>query len=277
MLEVIDKGACSDAHPAPLLFVHGAWHAAWCWDEHFLDFFADKGYRALAVSLRGHGKSPATRRMQLCSIADFVTDVASVANSLPTPPVVAGHSMGGFIVQKYLQSHNAPAAVLVASAPARGAGAFLWRIMKRHPWNAARSMITTKTLRGMAGTPELARETLFSQSTPEADVARYAARCAEEYAGRITLDMTMLALPKPNRVSTPMLVLGAENDACFTQEEVRATARAYHAEAEFFPAMGHDMMLEHGWAAVAERIDRWLGTLKLGLDDDGHKLSASSG
>ncbi|MDT5299344.1 MAG: hypothetical protein QOG79_2586, partial [Mycobacterium sp.] len=28
MLEVIDKGTCSEAHPVPLLFVHGAWHAA---------------------------------------------------------------------------------------------------------------------------------------------------------------------------------------------------------------------------------------------------------
>jgi pimeloyl-ACP methyl ester carboxylesterase len=46
MLELIDKGSCSDAHPPPLLFVHGAWHAAWCWDENFLGFFADMGFRA---------------------------------------------------------------------------------------------------------------------------------------------------------------------------------------------------------------------------------------
>ncbi|MDT5048789.1 MAG: hypothetical protein QOG75_4683 [Mycobacterium sp.] len=50
MLEVIDKGHCSDAHPTPVLFVHGALHAAWCWDEHFLNFFADNGYRVLALS-----------------------------------------------------------------------------------------------------------------------------------------------------------------------------------------------------------------------------------
>lgn len=60
MLEVVDKGSCTEAHPVPLLFVHGAWHAAWCWDVHFLDHFADRGYRALAVSLRGHGGSPTT-------------------------------------------------------------------------------------------------------------------------------------------------------------------------------------------------------------------------
>ena len=29
-----------------LLFVHGAWHGAWCWAEHFLDFFAAQGYAA---------------------------------------------------------------------------------------------------------------------------------------------------------------------------------------------------------------------------------------
>jgi hypothetical protein len=39
---------------------------------------------------------------------------------------------------------------------------------------------------------------------------------------------------------------------------VLATARAYHTEAEFFPDMGHNMMLEPGWAAVAERIHTWL-------------------
>jgi len=68
----------------------------------------------------------------------------------------------------------------------------------------------------------------------------------------------MLNLPKTERVNTPMLVLGAGCDGCFTTEEVIATARAYHTEAESFPDMGHNMMLEPGWQAVAERIDAWL-------------------
>jgi hypothetical protein len=38
MLQVIDKGQCTDEHPVPLLFVHGGNLAAWCGDEHFLDF-----------------------------------------------------------------------------------------------------------------------------------------------------------------------------------------------------------------------------------------------
>ncbi len=68
----------------------------------------------------------------------------------------------------------------------------------------------------------------------------------------------MLNLPRPKRVTAPLLVLGAQDDNAHTAKEIRATARAYGTEAEFFPEMGHDMMLEPGWNAVAERIDTWL-------------------
>src|ERR1700682_5040956 len=88
MLEVIDRGRSTESHPAPLLFVHGANHAAWCWDEHFLDYYADRGYRAVALSLRGHGNSPTSTPLRSCSPADYVDDVASVADSLPARPVV---------------------------------------------------------------------------------------------------------------------------------------------------------------------------------------------
>jgi pimeloyl-ACP methyl ester carboxylesterase len=148
MLEVIDKAPCGESHKAPLLFVHGAWHGSWCWDEYFLDYFAEKGHRSLAVSLRGHGKSPAPKSVRFCSIADFVDDVASVADSLLERPVVVGHSWGGFVVQKYLESHDAPA--------------------KRHPWSTARSLAAGKSLRSIGGTPELARESFFSELTPGA-------------------------------------------------------------------------------------------------------------
>jgi alpha-beta hydrolase superfamily lysophospholipase len=61
-----------------------------------------------------------------------------------------------------------------------------------------------------------------------------------------------------------MLVLGADEDGMVTHAEVRATARAYRTEAEFFTGMGHNMMLEPGWAGVAERIQAWLQTRDLG-------------
>jgi alpha-beta hydrolase superfamily lysophospholipase len=93
-------------------------------------------------------------------------------------------------------------------------------------------------------------------------VLHYAARLQED-SSRIGVDCALLSLPRPKRVTTPLLVLGAEDDGAHSRKEVLATARAYHTDAEFFPDMGHDMMLEPGWAAVAERIHSWLGEHQL--------------
>jgi pimeloyl-ACP methyl ester carboxylesterase len=254
-LEVFDRGSSTAAHPAPLLFVHGAWHAAWCWDQ-FLDFFAEKGYRALSVSLRGHGASATSKRLRWCTLADYVDDVESVAATLPATPVVIGHSLGGFIVQKYLESNDTPAGVLMASAPPQGSRGFLMRLMRRYPWYVTRSLATGDFVHGFA-TPAVARELFFSTQTPERDVARYAAKLGNE-SQRVTLDTLVLDRLKPARVTAPVLVLGAVHDGAFPRAEVDDTARTYCTDAEFFD-MGHDMMLEPGWETVAERIHDWLG------------------
>lgn len=258
MLEVIDKGYASEAHPVPLLFVHGAWHAAWCWDENFLSFFADKGYRALAVSFRGHGGSPTAKPLRSCTVNDYVEDVWSVAESLPTSPVVIGHSMGGLIVQKYLELHDSPVGVLMASIPPQGNLGNALRWIRRHPWHFTKMTITGKALPYIS-TPQLAREKFFSAHTPDSLVLDCAARLQED-SSRIGIDCLVLSLPRPKRVTAPLLVLGAYDDGAHTRKEVCATARAYHTEAEFFPNMGHNMMLEPGWDAVAQRIDTWLST-----------------
>src|SRR5271169_4484912 len=139
VLEVIDKGSATEAHPVPLLFVHGALGAAYSWDDHFLDFFADNGYRAIAPSLRGHGGSSVSKPLNKCTIADYVDDVRSVAATLPATPVLIGHSMGGFIVQKYLETGTAPAAGLVSSAPPRTWFLTGLRLARKHPWLAPKS------------------------------------------------------------------------------------------------------------------------------------------
>ncbi|UUO02915.1 alpha/beta fold hydrolase [Mycolicibacterium novocastrense] len=250
-LEVLDRGAPTPRHRAPLLFIHGAWHAAWCW-ENFLGFFAEKGYRAIAVSLRGHGGSPVPKRFRFCTLADYIEDVESVVTQLPGAPVLIGHSMGGFIVQKYLERNDAPAAVLLASASVHGSRGFAQRLMRRHPWLMFRNMITGDAAHGF-NTPTVARAMFYSQSTAEADVARYAALVGNESL-RVAFD-TFRPIARPEEVTTPVLVLGAQLDAAITLAEVGATAEAYGGEAVVFPGMGHNMMLEPGWSEVAGRID----------------------
>jgi pimeloyl-ACP methyl ester carboxylesterase len=164
-------------------------------------------------------------------------------------------------VQRYLENHDAPAAVLVASVPPQGVLGLATRIWSRHPWVSMRSL-PVGNLTGFIGSSPLVREHLFSTRTPEAIVDACAARVQPE-AVRASLIDPLIRRVRTKRINTPMLVLGAADDGMVTNAEVRATARAYRTEAEFFPDMGHNMMQEPAWKGVAERIDAWLRTRRL--------------
>jgi Alpha/beta hydrolase family len=87
-LEVISKLPSRPCGAPPILFVHGAWHAAWCWDEFFLDYFAAHGFEAHALSLRAHGASEGRAQLHRSRIRHYVEDVEAVAAALPTGPFV---------------------------------------------------------------------------------------------------------------------------------------------------------------------------------------------
>ncbi len=169
--------------------------------------------------------------------------------------------MGGLVTQRYLEAHSAPAAVLLASVPPAGVLATTLRIARHHPLLFARVNLSL-SLWPLVSSPELARALFFSASTPEAAVQACFSRLQDEsYLG--FLDMLAFALPRPARVSTPLLVLGAADDTVFHVDEVQATARAYRTQAQIVPDMAHDMMLEPGWQNVADRILRWLQERRL--------------
>lgn len=261
ILEIIREGQESDAHPTPILFVHGMWHAAWCWTDNFLPYFRQHGYATYALSLQGHGSSEGSERLRWTSMADYVSNLEQVAGQMPRPPVLVGHSMGGMVVQKYLESNEAPAAVLLASVSPKGVANATVRLAARHPLAFMKSMLTLSML-PVVSTPRLAREALFSRTMPDEKANRYFVLLQEE-SFRVYLDMLLLDLPRPKRVHTQLLVLGASSDGLIRPAEVMETARAYNTSAEIFPGMGHDLMLEPGWQQVADRILGWFNGLGL--------------
>lgn len=255
-LNVVRREPRGTPHPTPLLFVHGAWHGAWCWEEHFLDRFAEHGFQVAALDLRGHGASPARGRFRTRRIRHYVEDVAEVAATFDVPPVVIGHSMGGMVVQKYLERHQAPAAVLLASGPPRGVIGVTLRVLRRHPLRFLRANATW-SLYPLVEDHDDARALFFSDELDEVTAVGYTARLQDE-AYLAFLDMLGLDLPKPRKVTaTRMLVLGGTQDAIFPPPDVHATAAAYGTTATLFDG-AHDLMLEPCWPEVAAHIVAWL-------------------
>ena len=253
-LETITRTPVNQTHKTPLLFIHGMWHGAWCWDENFLPYFAEQGYPAAALSLRGHAGSEG--RISGSSIADYVSDVVQVAKTFETPPVIIGHSMGGFITQKYLEKNRAPAGILLASVPPFGVWHGTWLVFKHSPLTLLKVM-TQFRLAPVVATPEHTQWAFFSQGFPREQLLKHHAKLNDE-SFRMYLDLLGLNLARPRKVNAPVLVLGAENDAVVSNGDVHKTARAYNAQTEIFPNMAHDMMLESNWRLVAERILSWL-------------------
>lgn len=88
------------------LLIHGAWHAAWCW-EPVIAHLKSAGYRVAAPNLPGHGtKGDSCLGIQLSTYVDFVTNII-LAQHLPV--VLVGHSMAGVIISQVAE--NIPARV----------------------------------------------------------------------------------------------------------------------------------------------------------------------
>jgi pimeloyl-ACP methyl ester carboxylesterase len=254
-LEVISRKPRVLKFDAPLLFVHGSCHAAWCYEENFLPYFAENGFSSHAVSLRGHGASAGSGRLNRTSIADYVEDVYQTAEQLPKTPIIIGHSLGGLVVQKLLEKYNAKAGILLAPSPSGGMFFSGSRLFFQNPLLFARVFLK-RDVQIIYGTPELVKKNLFSADFEDAKIEKYTRRLGKE-SFRAFWEM-IYNLPNPKSVKTPLLILGGENDVIVPPREIEKTARAYNADYKIFTDTAHDLMLERNWIMVADFIIDWL-------------------
>ncbi|MDF0530389.1 alpha/beta hydrolase [Tsukamurella sp. 8F] len=261
MIATIERGEPSPDLP-PLLFVHGAMHGAWAWDEHILPYFAERGWHTVALDLRGHGGSPSDKPVTWVSIEEYLADIAEVADRLERPPVLVGHSLGGFVVQRYLESHHSvPAAVLIGSTPPTGAMRLTLRATRRDPLRAARVFTTFKLL-PLFGRPEAASYWFFSDAAPSDEMSGYIDRLQEE-SFRAVLD-TLVRPVRTGRVAAPLLLVVGSDDRTVPPSDQEIAARKYGLTPVVIDGLPHDLMLVPGWERAASCILDWLETVCAG-------------
>jgi len=239
---------------APLLFVHGAFIGAWCWDEHFLQYFADRGYDAWAVDLRGHADDEDPE--DLASIDDYVADMLLAVDQLKAPPVLIGHSMGAIVVQRALRRARARAVSLLAPVPPQGLLGSSFMLAANNP-EIFNEINKIQLFDGLAGTPDGVRRAIFSQQLPPPDVKRYMRRMRHE-SQRALFDLSWPQHFWIERVKIPVQVIGAADDLFFPPSLVEDAARLHGVETEIVPDIAHALMLDMNWEKVAQRLAAWL-------------------
>ncbi|MDD2742455.1 MAG: alpha/beta hydrolase [Rhodocyclaceae bacterium] len=257
-LEVFSCLPARKTNRPPLLFVHGAFAGGWMWTETFMPVFAKVGYPCYAVSLRGHGGSEGHEQINFLSVNDYVDDVVKVVDWLGELPVLIGHSMGGFVVQKYLEHHHAAGVALVCSVPPQGLVAAQFHLMFQKPHLFAD---LNNIMSGDGADIATLREALFAGEVDESMLQIWLTRMQTE-SHRALWDMSMFNLPNLHRMNRPpMLILGAEKDVLVPAFLVQTTGHTYNLPVHIFRDMGHAVTHEKEWPLVAATIGEWLESL----------------
>jgi pimeloyl-ACP methyl ester carboxylesterase len=228
----------------PVLFVPGFGHGAWAFEEHWLEHTAARGFPAYAMSLRGHGASGSAGT---ASLRAYAHDVVQVAASLPTQAVLVGHGAGALVVAHALARYPARSGVLLA--PIFGGWGTLGTALLRNP---------AGTIPGAFGARiRVRRGQLFSPNLHGSAARTYLGRMSGSSA---RAQWQLLASAAPERpVGDPaVLVVGSPDDKIVSQKSLRSVAGRYGGAPLLFPGMGHDMMLDAGWAEPIDAILDWL-------------------
>ncbi len=241
----------------PIVMVHGAFCGGWVFDA-FRRPFERAGYGVLTPDLPGHGgQASAVQGVSMSAYADAIVGLCA---DLPERPVLLGHSLGGLVAQ--LAATRTPVAGLVLLAPSPP-----WGVAAASPEEALTAMSlhalgpywsqAIEPDRFSAGRylfdrlDEAARATALERLTPESGRALFETL-------NWWLDPFATTLVRAADVAAPALGLAGGRDLIHPPATVEAAVGRLGGETRVFPDMGHWLIGEPGFEAVAETGLEWL-------------------
>jgi pimeloyl-ACP methyl ester carboxylesterase len=225
--------------------------------------FEERGYTVHIPTLRHHELplDEGAAKIASLSLRDYVDDLVELVDSLDSPPLLVGHSMGGLLAQ-LVAARTRHAGVVAACTSPAGISAIspmLLRLGMRHflqsrPWAKPVYPLTWKQFRkstANAQTEEHARE-LFAGLV--CDSGRVMCE-----VGFSWLDRNKAATVNYSAITTPMLVIAGECDRILLPRMARQTA-AHYQQAAYVEIPRSDHMVFSGEAlpVTMSHIDNWI-------------------
>ncbi|HEV2012253.1 MAG TPA: alpha/beta hydrolase [Candidatus Limnocylindria bacterium] len=254
-----------------IVFIHGAWVTARCWDP-FVGWFGAHGYTSIAPSWPYKDRAPAELRaappagLAGLGVTEIVEHYASVIQQLPESPILIGHSYGGLFVQLLLDRGIGRAGVAISPAPPRGVLALYPSSIRSNfgvlaRWGGWRSIVPPSFgafaygfLNKMSAAEQ--RRIYDEQATPETGRIFYQAAFALLDRNRAT------AVNFRNATRAPLLMTAGSDDHNVVPAMVRDNYRKYRSPARTdfheFAGRTHWIIAEPGWDEVATFVAHWL-------------------
>ncbi|WP_018259889.1 alpha/beta hydrolase [Methylobacterium sp. WSM2598] len=255
-LEWVEARPLGQPRGAPLLFVHGAFGGAWIWQEIFLPHLARRGRRALAFSLRGHGRSQGARQLKKASLADYLYDLRAAIARCGEPPILVGHSLGALLAQRLIGQVPLRGLVLLAPLPPDGLALVGARIALTDPgfWVEA---LAGALLPGRGPAVALSRHWLFSEGLSFERARAYAARMSAESPVALAEAHWPAPTVPAALMGLPALVVGGARDRMIWPATTWRTALYHGAQHRTVPDIAHFLQLDYGAEGVARLLIDW--------------------
>lgn len=244
-----------------LYFIHGMWSTPAIWDGLRARFEA-AGHATFSPALpyhtnrRAEGPPPGLAALGLQDYVDYLVDDVS---RLPAPPVIVGHSLGGFLAQAVAARVQpagvvllSPAATAKTSAPGIAPVKTLWPILSKWGWWKQATMLDA----------EAARWGIFNEVPTDIATAEIDALVWD--SGRVLADLSApwavrngAATVDYARLTMPALIVTGTEDRITPSGIARATARAWAGPVDYHELAGVGHWLFH--ERVADRVGGLIG------------------
>ncbi|QDQ15892.1 alpha/beta hydrolase [Streptomyces spectabilis] len=259
------------ANRTRVMFIHGLWLHSTSW-QGWAERFQEAGYQPLLPEWPGVPDTVAEARAKPeqqagVGLAEISEQHARVIRGLDTPPILIGHSVGGFIAQHLLGQNLGAAAVAIcpgqikgvkAIGPAQAKSAFAFL---RNPANTKRAVSLNPAQFRYAFANAVSQEEsddLFDQWTIPSPARPL-----------FQLALGNFAPHSPAKVNTgnesrgPLLLLSGKLDHTVPDVLTRSTYKQYRrssasTEYQCFEDRGHSLIVDSGWPDLADASLSWL-------------------
>jgi pimeloyl-ACP methyl ester carboxylesterase len=246
-----------------VVLIHGTWGRGDWFGDARREFEA-RGYTVHTPTLRYHELplDEGAPKIGPLSLRDYADDVAALVESLDSPPLVVGHSLGGLIAQ--LVAARSRHAGLVAATPAPAAGIFSFypgtvRVFAPHylqtrPWAKPLYPASWKVFRRY-----VTNET--DERTARELVPQLVCESGRVYCemGFPWLDRAKAARVDFAAITGPVLAIGGQRDRLVNRRVACATAGRYsNGTYVEIPGSDHLVFLGTALPVTMACIDEWM-------------------